>query len=104
MDVKANSLGIPFMKFQIDPVIVDKLVLKKYEEFDEAEPEELFLFEHDPSGDYYCVYAPADYNGNHHEDIARGFMASFVEAKSFEFIKPKHDDFYPTHYLARVVK
>jgi hypothetical protein len=110
MDIKPYALGIPFLKYQIDPTIVDALRLIKYEETEPADPDYLFLFEYRVGDDdrgytygYICVCTPSP--GNDPRPPMLRFLQGnqFVRVRSLEQIKPKHDDVFGD-YLAYVIE
>ena len=112
-----DSLGLPLGKY-IDPNVVNKLKLIKYELIEDipklAPPfnelyflgDELYLIEDTEHGKYYCCYGPDEPNA-----ASRGQAVTLMEqwlkdrlvgGGRVKLLEPKNEDWYLSHYLAEV--
>ena len=104
---RADELGIPFGKY-IDPSTIDGLELIKYEMSATEVEDQLYFLKDVKENDYYCCFEPDlpedyDYHDSRIKKTMQRFLTSEIgENGKIELLRPKHDDWYITHYLARV--
>lgn len=103
-----NQFTIPFGKY-LDPNSLGNLKLIKEKVIEENAPltDTLYIIEDTDNDTLYCVYEPETDEPNYHGSIARSVMESFLRTElgnnyTVELLKPKNQDWLPTHYLARI--
>jgi len=80
-----EEISVPIEEFEVDPSILGKLILVKYENLGTSE---LCLLQVWPDAEYYCFYSAVDANK---QDVTDA-MQEFWPHKNIEFITHTGDE------------